>query len=175
MFVMTATPIAILGCGMGVGVAAGVIQWHLFSMFAPGFFTGRLISRIGMRPVLLCGSALIGVGALVAMGGESQWNFGISLALNGVGWNFMFVGGSTLLATSTSSWHAGDRARAQATSEFSTAAVVALAAMSSGWVYEQQGWLTLNALVWPVLALAAICAMALKPPVAVSPASRTAS
>ncbi|WIT09739.1 MFS transporter [Paucibacter sediminis] len=155
MFVMTATPLAVVGCGLPVTVAAGVIQWHLMSMYAPGFFSGRLIARWGVTRALWLGSAAMAGGSLVALSGQSAWQFGLALMLNGAGWNFMFVGGSALLAETFAHDSLADRTRAQAANEFLVAAIVAIAAMASGWVFDGWGWGHVNGLIWPLLALAA--------------------
>ncbi|MBB4843064.1 MFS family permease [Paucibacter oligotrophus] len=156
MFVMTATPLAVLGCGLGVGEAAAVIQWHLLAMFAPGFFSGRLIARWGVRTVLLLGAALFALGSAVALSGLTLPHFGLALALNGLAWNLMFVGGSTLLAQSFADSPPQDRARAQAANEFITFAAVAAASLLAGASYSRWGWETIQWLVLPWLALAAL-------------------
>jgi len=91
----------------------------------------------------------------VALSGQSAWQFGLALMLNGAGWNFMFVGGSALLAETFAHDSLADRARAQAANEFLVAAIVAIAAMASGWVFDGWGWGRVNGLIWPLLALAA--------------------
>ncbi|MBY0234800.1 MAG: MFS transporter, partial [Burkholderiaceae bacterium] len=154
MFVMTATPLAVLGCGLSVGAAATVIQWHLFAMFAPGFFSGKLVARWGVQRVLLLGTALFGLAALPALLGLTQLHFGIALALNGLAWNLMFVGGTSLLAQGFAADSAVDRARAQAAGEFITFAAVAGASLAAGALYASQGWAAVNLLVLPLLALA---------------------
>lgn len=154
MFVMTATPLAVLGCGLSVGAAATVIQWHLFAMFAPGFFSGKLVARWGVQRVLLLGAALFGLAALPALLGLTQLHFGIALALNGLAWNLMFVGGTSLLAQGFAADSAVDRARAQAAGEFITFAAVAGASLAAGALYASQGWAAVNLLVLPLLALA---------------------
>jgi MFS family permease len=154
IFVMTATPLAVVDCGLSVGVAASVIQWHLLSMFAPGFFTGRLIARWGVTPVLLLGSALFALGSMVALTGVSLFHFGCALALNGLAWNFMFVGGTTLLTQGFADASAADRARAQAANEFITFAVVAVGSLLAGVVFNSKGWSTVNWLVLPFVVLA---------------------
>ncbi|MCW8196937.1 MFS transporter [Verminephrobacter aporrectodeae subsp. tuberculatae] len=156
IFVMTATPLAVVACGLSVGEAASVIQWHLLSMFAPGFFTGRLIARWGVTCVLLSGAALFVAGVMLALSGTSLAHFGGALALNGLAWNFMFVGGSTLLTQGLANAGAADRARAQAANEFITFAVVATGSLLAGATFNSQGWNTVNGLVLPFVALAAL-------------------
>ncbi|MCV2351565.1 MFS transporter [Paucibacter sp. Y2R2-4] len=158
MFVMTSTPLAVLGCGLGVEQAASVIQWHLLAMFAPGFFSGRLIARWGVLRVLWLGAALFGAGSLLALSGLSLPHFGLALMLNGAAWHCMFVGASTLLTQGLAADSPADRARAQAANEFITASVAASCALLAGWVFERYGWATVQAAIWPGLLTAAALA-----------------
>ena len=153
IFVMTATPLAVLGCGLGVGNAATVIQWHLLGMFAPGFFTGRLIARWGVTPVLLAGSGLFLLGGAVALGSTALPGFVAALLLYGVAWNFSFVGGTTLLMQGLAQASATDRARVQAANEFVTFAAVAVGSLLAGASFEAWGWRAVHALVVPLYAL----------------------
>ncbi|MCV2370786.1 MFS transporter, partial [Paucibacter oligotrophus] len=155
MFVMTSSPLAVVGCGLSVGVAASVIQWHLLAMYVPGFFSGRLIARWGVGPVLGLGAGLFGLGCAVALAGAAPFNFGLALMLNGAAWNFMFVGGSTLLTQSFAADSPADRARAQAANEFITAAVAAIGSLLAGVVYNAWGWSAIQLGVLPLLGLAA--------------------
>lgn len=154
MLVMTATPLAVVGCGLTVGDAATVIQWHLFAMFAPGFFSGKLVARWGVRRVLLLGAALFTLATLPALLGLTRLHFGVALALNGLAWNLMFVGGTSLLTQGFAADAAVDRARAQAAGEFITFAAVACGSLAAGALYSNQGWVVVNLLVLPLLALA---------------------
>ncbi|MFY7866271.1 MFS transporter [Roseateles sp.] len=158
MFVMTSAPLAVLGCGLGVDQAASVIQWHLLAMFAPGFFSGRLIARWGVLRVLWLGAALFGAGSLLALSGLSLPHFGLALMLNGAAWHCMFVGASTLLTQGLAADSPADRARAQAANEFITASVAASCALLAGWVFERYGWATVQAAIWPGLLTAAALA-----------------
>lgn len=155
IFVMTATPLAVLGCGLSVGAAASVIQWHLLSMFAPGLFTGRLIARWGVAPALLLGAGLFAAGSAVALSGLSLGHFAVALILNGLAWNLMFVGGTTLLAEGFADAPAADRARAQAANEFITFAAVAICSLFAGVLFDSGGWSRVNWVVLPFLGLAA--------------------
>ncbi len=158
MLVMTATPLAVLGCGLGVDQAASVIQWHLLAMFAPGFVSGRLIARWGPLRLLWLGAALFGAGSLAALSGLSLPNFGLALMLNGAAWHAMFVGASTLLTQGFAEASPADRARAQAANEFITATVAASGALLAGWVFERYGWDTVQIALWPALLGAAALA-----------------
>jgi MFS family permease len=155
MFVMTSSPLAVVGCGLPVSVAAAVIQWHLLAMYMPGFFSGRLIARFGVTPILALGAVLFGFGSAVALAGESPFLFGLALMLNGLAWNFMFVGASTLLTQSFADDSPADRARAQAANEFITAAVAASGSLLAGMVFNAWGWSAIQIGTLPLLALAA--------------------
>lgn len=152
IFVMTATPLAVVGCGFGVTEAASVIQWHLIGMFAPGFFSGRLIARFGVTPVLLTGAGLFFAGFGVAHLGTALLNFEVALILVGIAWNFMFVGATTLLSQS----HApAERAKAQAANEFLTFGIVAIGSLSAGAVLQHFGWEMVTTVSLPAIGLAA--------------------
>jgi MFS family permease len=151
LLVMTATPVAMVGHGHGVGEAVQVIQWHVLGMFAPSFFTGALIARFGAPRVMAVGFALLAGHVAIALAGTGLPHFLSGLVLLGVGWNFAFVGGTTLL---TSAYREGEQARAQAINDFVVFGTVAAASLSSGWLYHQFGWQTLNLVALPFLAVA---------------------
>jgi MFS family permease len=153
MFVMSSSPLAVVGCGLPVATAAAVIQWHLLAMYVPGFFSGRLIARWGVTPILALGAGLFGLGSAVALAGLSAWHFGLALMLNGLAWNFMFVGASTLLTQGFADASAADRARAQAANEFITAALAASGALLAGVVFNAWGWAAIQWGLLPLLAL----------------------
>ena len=90
-----------LMCGQSFGASATVIQWHVLGMFVPSFFTGTLIRRFGVLPVMGCGIALLAGHVAIAMSGIEFLHFLSGLILLGVGWNFMFIGGTTLLTERT--------------------------------------------------------------------------
>ena len=97
-FVMTATPLAIVACGFSFTDAAFVIQWHSFAMFAPSFVTGSLINRFGVSQVMLTGAAALIVCVVVSVSGLTLHQFWWGLVCLGIGWNFLFIGGTSLLA-----------------------------------------------------------------------------
>jgi MFS family permease len=150
MFVMTSSPLAVVSCGLPVAVAASVIQWHLLAMYVPGFFSGRLIARVGVAPVMGLGAVLFGLGSAVGLVGLTPWHFGLALMLNGTAWNFMFVGASTLLTQGFTAESPADRARVQAANEFITAGVAATGALLAGVVFNAWGW---SAIQWGLLPL----------------------
>lgn len=156
MFVMTATPIAAVACGHTIGDGAGIIQWHLIGMFAPSLFSARLIQRFGVLPVIGAGIVLSAMCGVLALRSTDLPHFYAALACLGVGWNFMFVGGSTLLAQS---YRPSERAKTQATSEFTTFAFSALGSLFAGQLLARFGWATINAAIFPLLGIAALATL----------------
>lgn len=151
IMVMTATPIAMRMCGMQVGEAATVIQWHVLGMFVPSFFTGDLIRRIGVLPVMAAGAALLGAHVAVALSGQEFAHFLSALVLLGVGWNFLFIGGTTLLAET---YHPNERAKAQGAHDFLVFGALTAASFSAGSLLSSHGWNAVNLLVLPALVVA---------------------
>jgi len=159
--VMTATPLAMMGCGYGFADSATVIQFHIIAMFLPSFFTGALIARFGVLPIIATGAAIEIGCAIVNLAGVDFMNFLVANALVGLGWNFAYVGGSTLL---TQTYRPSERAKVQASHDFLVYATTATAAASAGFLQQRAGWATLNLAALPVLALviAATCWLALR-------------
>ena len=151
-FLMTATPLAMQGCGHPYGDAAFVISSHVVAMFAPSFFTGTLIARVGVLPVLFAGAALNAAAIAVALAGQSVAHFWVSLVALGVGWNFLYVGGTSLLTTT---YRPEERATAQGANEFAIFATMALSSLASGMVVTVAGWEKLNMAALPAVALVA--------------------
>ncbi len=142
--VMAATPLAMVACEHSFNAAAFVIQWHIVGMYAPSFFTGHLIHRFGVIPILSLGAlAIIGCVA-VNLSGDEVLKFWSALVLLGIGWNFMFVGGSTLL---TQCYRPEERAKAQALNEFMVFATVSCTALLSGALFNAFGWEVVNLVV----------------------------
>lgn len=150
-FVMTAAPLAMLACNYGVTDAALAIQWHAVAMFAPSFFTGHLIARYGEPRIIMTGMALLaGCGAVALMGIEIA-HFWIALILLGVGWNFGFVGATSLL---TQCYRPSEKNKAQAVNDFIVFGSVAIASALSGKVLNLYGWEMVNIAMFPAIALA---------------------
>lgn len=149
--IMTATPLAMHAHAYSFGDTSLVIQWHVFGMFAPSFFTGHLIGRFGVLRVLAAG-ALIG---LLAVGtnllGASVGHFWLALLLVGVSLNFLFIGGTTLL---TAAYRAEERAKSQALNDFIVFTTVTLASLSAGILQNLLGWTAVNLGVMPLLIIA---------------------
>ena len=146
---MSATPLAMLACGFNFHDSATVIQAHIVAMFLPSFFTGTLIARYGVLPIIAAGG-IIEVGcALVNLAGVGFANFLIANMLVCVGWNFAYVGGSTLL---TSTYAPSERAKVQASHDFTVYAATACAAALSGVLAAKAGWIVINLAALPLMA-----------------------
>jgi MFS family permease len=144
-FVMTATPLAMVSCGFPIGDVAYVISWHILGMFAPSFFTGHLIRRFGDRAVLLTGAlCYLGTVACGLAGIEIQ-HFWLSLILLGLGWNFLFVGGTSLL---TKCYTPAERAKVQGFNDFLVFSGVAVCSLTAGYIEQSWGW---SAVAWGAL------------------------
>ncbi len=154
-FVMAASPLAIVMCGLDKTEAPVTIFVHVMGMFVPAFFTGSLISRFGVFNVMVTGIALLVLGVAVALTGITEWHFRAALGLNGVGWNFLFVGATTLLTTT---YRQAERGKAQAFNDFMVFGTTATASLMASIVLEVKGWAVLNyvALVLVLVALLVI-------------------
>jgi MFS family permease len=146
---MTATPIAMSFCSHPFGAAALVIQWHVVGMYAPGFVTGSLIRRFGALNVILAGIALVASCVGVALNGITVTHFLIALVLLGVGWNFMYTGGTTLL---TESYAPPEKARTQGANDFLVFATMGVSSLASGAMVSTAGWEAMNRAMLPILA-----------------------
>ncbi|NMJ42683.1 MFS transporter [Roseomonas sp. JC162] len=154
-FLMSASPLAIVACGLPHTEAHWVIFMHVMGMFVPSFFTGNLITRYGTTAVMLAGIALLGGGVAAALAGLDAWHFRAALTLNGVGWNFLFVGATTLVTTC---YRPNERGKVQAFNDFLVFGTTATASFLAGYLQERLGWFTLNwfALLLMAVALAAV-------------------
>lgn len=145
---MSATPLAMLACGFGFADSATVIQFHVVAMFLPSFFTGHLIKRFGVLPVIATGGLIMLGCAGVNLMGVAFANFLIANILVGLGWNFTYVGGSTLL---TSTYRLSERAKVQASHDFTVYAATATAAAISGLLAAKAGWFVINLTAIPLM------------------------
>jgi MFS family permease len=146
---MTTTPLAMVACEHPFNSAALVIQWHIVGMYAPSFFTGHLIRRFGVVPILSLGAILILGCIAINLSGVSVFHFWSGLVLLGLGWNFMFVGGTSLL---TETYRTEERAKVQAVNEFMIFATVSCTALLSGALFNFLGWEAVNlGVVGPIL------------------------
>lgn len=158
-FLMTATPMAMVGCGFSVGEAALGVQWHVLAMFAPSFFTGKLIARFGKVTITALGLVLTAISGGIALMGLELLHFWGALIVLGVGWNFGFIGATAML---TDCYRPAERSKVQAVNDFCVFGAVAIASFGSGQLLHSAGWDAINAgmlpLVGVVLVLLAIYA-----------------
>ncbi|HKS46427.1 MAG TPA: MFS transporter [Amycolatopsis sp.] len=155
MELMTAAPLAAVEHDHTGVQGALIVQWHLLGMFAPAFFSGWIISRLGAMAVLCSGIALSAVGAVIDIVGTSEVNFMVALLAVGVGWNFLYVSGTTFIANS---YDTHGRTRAQAGAELTTMTCSAIGAFSAGALLDAFGWAGLNRMVLVPLLICAILA-----------------
>jgi MFS family permease len=152
-FLMTSTPIAMQVCGHPYGDAAFVISSHIIGMFAPSFITGRLIRSFGALQVMFAGALLNFAAVGIALAGIAVANFWWSLVILGVGWNFLYIGGTTLL---TESYRPEERAKAQGLNEQAIFTMMAISSLTSGLTVTTAGWERVNLLALPLVAAVAI-------------------
>jgi len=150
---MTATPLAMVHHHHELSAASTVIQLHVLGMFLPSFFTGSLIARFGVLRIMLAGIALLACHVLMTLTGTGFGSFAGALVLLGVGWNFLYIGGTTLLTTT---YTAAEKGRAQATNDMTIFAVGLACSLGAGALLQALGWQTLNLLLLPWLGLAAL-------------------
>lgn len=149
-FLMTAAPMAMVGCGHSVGEAALGIQWHVLAMFGPSFFTWRLIGRFGQRKITALGLVMIAASGLLALMGEGLSEFWGSLILLGVGWNFGFIGATAML---TACYTPAERTKVQALNDFLVFGTVAIASFGSGQLLHSVGWSGINIGMQPLVVI----------------------
>ena len=138
---MAATPIAMAQCGHPFSSAALVLEWHVLGMYVPSFFTGKLIKRFGVLPIMSTGLALNIACVLFALNGTDVMHFLGALLVLGVGWNFLYIGGSTL---ATETWRSEEKTRAQAALDFCVYATMTVTSFSSGALVTTGGWTAMN-------------------------------
>lgn len=153
VMIMTATPLAMKQCGLGIGAAAQVIQWHVLGMFLPSFFTGSLMVRFGVKPVVMTGIAIMVAQIFVAVSGQAEWQFVVSLCLLGLGWNLMFIGGSSLL---TRVYAPEEREKVQAAHDLLLYVFTASGSLSAGIALKYLSWNGLNLWALPLLLVAVV-------------------
>ncbi|WP_299843369.1 MFS transporter [uncultured Roseovarius sp.] len=155
--VMTSTPLAVVGCGFTEGNAADIVTGHVLAMFAPSFFTGHLIARFGVEKIVGTGLVILACAGMVALQGIDLSNFFIALILLGLGWNFGFIGATTMLAAAH---EPHERGRMQGLNDLLVFGGVTLASLSSGGLMNcsggdaQTGWMSVNLAMTPFLVLA---------------------
>lgn len=166
--VMTSTPLAVVGCGFGEPAAANVVTGHVLAMFAPSFFTGHLIVRFGAERIVGLGMLILAAAGGVALAGIELANFFVALVLLGIGWNFGFIGATTML---TASHSPAERGRLQGLNDLLVFGGVTFASLASGGLMNctggdaETGWAAVNLAMAPFLVLAggALIYLALQP------------
>ena len=143
VFLMVPTPLAMIGCGLSEAAAGDVIRWHVVAMFAPSFFTGFLIKRFGTQRIAMAGLALLVVSGIIAATGLSVQHFYLSLIILGVGWNFGFVGATTMLAAAVPE---AEKAVVQGANDTVIALASTLCAFAAGAIVAGFGWTLLAGL-----------------------------
>jgi MFS family permease len=155
--VMTSTPLAVVGCGYSQDNAGYVVTGHVLAMFAPSFFTGHLINRFGVEQIMGLGIAILAAAGLVALQGVELGNFFVALILLGLGWNFGFIGATTMLA---GAHEPHERGRMQGLNDLLVFGGVTVASLASGGLMNcsggtaQEGWAAVNFAMVPFLVLA---------------------
>ncbi len=155
--VMTATPLAVVGCGYDIGNAADIVSAHVLAMYAPSFFTGHLIVRFGAVRIISLGLAILGAAGIYSMTGVELESFYIVLILLGVGWNFGYIGATTMLAAA---YEPSEQGRAQGMNDMLVFGGVAFASLTSGALMNcsggnaEAGWQSVNIAMIPFLTLA---------------------
>ncbi|MDA5556067.1 MFS transporter [Shimia sp. MMG029] len=155
--VMTSTPLAVVGCGFEQNDAADIVTAHVLAMFAPSFFTGHLIARFGVEKILALGLLILAGAGAVALQGVALENFFIALILLGLGWNFGFIGATTMLA---GAHEPSERGRMQGMNDFIVFGGVTVASLASGGLMNCSGgsavagWTSVNLAMAPFLMLA---------------------
>ncbi|MEL7100469.1 MAG: MFS transporter [Pseudomonadota bacterium] len=155
--VMTSTPLAVVGCGFTVPDASNVVTGHVLAMFAPSFFTGHLIARFGTERIMGLGLAILAAAGAVALSGVTLTHFFAALILLGLGWNFGFIGATTML---TQSHSASERGPIQGLNDLIVFGSVTVASLASGGLMNcaggsaEAGWAAVNVAMVPFLTLA---------------------
>lgn len=155
--VMTSTPLAVVGCGFGQGAAADIVMIHVLAMFLPSFFTGQIINRFGTEKVIAAGLVILMAAGLAGLAGVELANFYVALFLLGIGWNFGYVGATTMLA---GAHLPEERSRVQGMNDFAVFGLVTLASLGSGGLMNclggdpVAGWFAVNWAMAPFLTLA---------------------
>jgi len=148
---MTSAPLAMVMCNHSVTEAALGIQWHVLGMYAPSFITGMLINRYGIERVTALGLVLILASAVVGISGTELWQFWTAITLIGVGWNFAFIGATTMV---TQCYRMNERNKVQAFNDFLIFGSMAIGSFSSGQLLANSGWQAVNQVVFPVVFVA---------------------
>lgn len=156
---MTSTPLAVVGCGYGEDTAADVVSSHVLAMFLPSFITGHLIARFGVEKIIATGLIFLGISCCAALSGLAVSNFFAALTLLGLGWNFGFVGATTMLADA---YRPRERGRVQGINDLLVFGSVTVASFASGGLMNcsggsvLSGWISVNLAMIPLISIATI-------------------
>jgi MFS family permease len=150
---MTAAPVAMIGCGFTKGDASWVIQWHVLAMFVPSFFTGQLIQKFGAEKITALGMVMLMAAAGAGLAGITFGHFAIALIILGLGWNFGFIGGTTML---TDTYRPSERGKVQAANDFGISLLMVVASSSSGVILAELGWAAVPLALFPPAAIALV-------------------
>ena len=153
VLLMVPTPIVMIGCGFDATTGAQVVGWHVVAMFAPSFVTGFLIKRFGASAIVYLGLALLAVAAVIAASGLTLGHFYVSLIILGVGWNFGFIGATSML---TDALAPEERASVQGINDTAIALASAIAAFASGAIVAGFGWVVLTLASLPIVVATAM-------------------
>ena len=151
VLVMVATPLAVLACGFSVGDSTSIIQWHILGMFLPSFFSGRLMDTFGTKKIALLGATILLMSSIVALADMQLVNFYVALFLLGVGWNFLYLSGSVMVA---SCHKTEERGKVQGFAEFIIALASTIAALGSGILLAALGWVVIHSVIIILLLMA---------------------
>ena len=151
VFLMTATPLAMHHHDYAFPDIAVVIQWHVLGMFVPSFFTGHLIKKHGLKPIILLGCALLIISALINLFGQSYVHFFTSLVLLGIGWNFTFIGATQLVSLT---YRPQEKGKVQGMNDFMVFTTAAIASLFAGQTVETIGWMWVNLISLPLIVVA---------------------
>jgi MFS family permease len=150
---MTAAPVAMIGCGFTKGDASWVIQWHVLAMYVPSFFTGQIIKRYGAEKITALGMVMLMAAAGAGLAGITFGHFAVALMILGLGWNFGFIGATTML---TDCYRPAERGKVQAANDFGISILMVIASSSSGVILADWGWHAVPMALFPPAALALI-------------------
>ncbi len=150
---MTATPIAMRDFGHSPDNTAMVIQWHVLGMFLPSFFTGALIQKFGVHRIILAGILILFIYLFIAFSGTDFINFITGLFIVGLGWNFLFIGGTSILAKV---YKPEEKEKTQAFHDFTVFTVISISSFFAGALFNHWGWTGLNLVLLPLLIITLI-------------------
>lgn len=158
-FLMTVTPLAMKACGFSFSDSSYVIQAHILGMYVPAFFTGHLIARFGVHNILVAGAVLLAACIVINLSGITYLNFLSALILVGIGWNFLFTGGTTLL---TETYTPEEKAKVQGLNDFFIWGTISIGAVTAGAVQELVGWAAVNLVMAPLVIIVFVATLWLR-------------